>query len=91
MLGGIDIAGERAAQLIDELPVIAAIAPFTEGGVRIRDARELRVKESDRIALGVKNLRASGEGRLREGSRVRGPTWHHLYVFLGIIFLTSLL
>jgi 3-phosphoshikimate 1-carboxyvinyltransferase len=57
---GIDIAGERAAQLIDELPVIAAIAPYTEGGVRIRDAKELRVKESDRIALVVKNLRAMG-------------------------------
>ncbi|MGA8937989.1 MAG: 3-phosphoshikimate 1-carboxyvinyltransferase [Acidobacteriaceae bacterium] len=60
VLGGIDIAGERAAQLIDELPVIAAIAPYTEGGVRIRDAKELRVKESDRIALVVKNLRAMG-------------------------------
>jgi 3-phosphoshikimate 1-carboxyvinyltransferase len=59
-LVGIDIAGERAAQLIDELPVIAAIAPYTQGGVRIRDARELRVKESDRIALVVKNLRAMG-------------------------------
>jgi len=59
-LVGIDISGERAAQLIDELPVIAAIAPYTQGGVRIRDARELRVKESDRIALVVKNLRAMG-------------------------------
>ncbi len=59
-LVGIDIGGERAAQLIDELPVIAAIAPYTEGGVRIRDAKELRVKESDRIALVVKNLRAMG-------------------------------
>jgi 3-phosphoshikimate 1-carboxyvinyltransferase len=59
-LVGIDIAGERAAQLIDELPVIAAIAPYTEGGVRIRDAKELRVKESDRIELVVKNLRAMG-------------------------------
>jgi len=59
-LVGIDIAGERSAQLIDELPVIAAIAPYTVGGVRIRDARELRVKESDRIALVVKNLRAMG-------------------------------
>jgi 3-phosphoshikimate 1-carboxyvinyltransferase len=59
-LVGIDIAGERSAQLIDELPVIAAIAPYTLGGVRIRDAKELRVKESDRIALVVKNLRAMG-------------------------------
>jgi 3-phosphoshikimate 1-carboxyvinyltransferase len=59
-LMGIDIGGEQAAQLIDELPVIAAIAPYTLGGVRIRDAKELRVKESDRIALVVKNLRAMG-------------------------------
>ena len=55
-----EISGALAAQLIDELPVLAAIAPFTTGGIRIRDARELRVKESDRIALVVKNLRAMG-------------------------------
>jgi 3-phosphoshikimate 1-carboxyvinyltransferase len=59
-LRGIEIAGALAAQLIDELPVLAAIAPFTQGGVQIRDAKELRVKESDRIALVVKNLRAMG-------------------------------
>ncbi len=40
--------------------MLAAIGPFTSGGIRIRDARELRVKESDRIALVVKNLRAMG-------------------------------
>jgi 3-phosphoshikimate 1-carboxyvinyltransferase len=55
-----DIAGTLAAQLIDELPVLAAVAPYTENGVKIRDAKELRVKESDRIALVVKNLRAMG-------------------------------
>jgi 3-phosphoshikimate 1-carboxyvinyltransferase len=59
-LKGVDISGELAAQLIDELPVIAAIAPYSKNGVKIRDARELRVKESDRIALVVKNLRAMG-------------------------------
>jgi 3-phosphoshikimate 1-carboxyvinyltransferase len=59
-LGSIFIRGALTAQLIDELPVLAAIAPFTSGGIRIRDARELRVKESDRIALVVKNLRAMG-------------------------------
>jgi 3-phosphoshikimate 1-carboxyvinyltransferase len=59
-LKGMDIAGSLAAQLIDELPVLAAIAPYTENGMKIRDAKELRVKESDRIALVVKNLRAMG-------------------------------
>jgi 3-phosphoshikimate 1-carboxyvinyltransferase len=59
-LKGMEIAGALAAQLIDELPVLAAIAPYTVDGMRIRDAKELRVKESDRIALVVKNLRAMG-------------------------------
>lgn len=55
-----EISGSLAAQLIDELPVLAAIGPYTSGGIRIRDAKELRVKESDRIALVAKNLRAMG-------------------------------
>ena len=59
-LQAVDISGQLAAQLIDELPVLAAIAPYTANGLRIRDARELRVKESDRIALTVQNLRAMG-------------------------------
>jgi 3-phosphoshikimate 1-carboxyvinyltransferase len=59
-LSGATIAGALAAQLIDELPVLAAIAPYTRNGVRIRDARELRVKESDRIALVAQNLRRMG-------------------------------
>jgi 3-phosphoshikimate 1-carboxyvinyltransferase len=59
-LGSTSVTGSLAAQLIDELPVLAAIAPYTSGGIRIRDAKELRVKESDRIALVVQNLRAMG-------------------------------
>ena len=59
-LGTVEISGALAAQLIDELPVLAAIGPYTSGGIRIRDAKELRVKESDRIALVAKNLRAMG-------------------------------
>jgi 3-phosphoshikimate 1-carboxyvinyltransferase len=54
------IAGALTAQVIDELPVLAAIAPYTTGGLVIKDAQELRVKESDRIALVVRNLRAMG-------------------------------
>jgi 3-phosphoshikimate 1-carboxyvinyltransferase len=59
-LGSAEISGTLAAQLIDELPVLAAIAPFASGGIRIRDAKELRIKESDRIALVARNLRAMG-------------------------------
>jgi 3-phosphoshikimate 1-carboxyvinyltransferase len=59
-LSGATISGALAAQLIDELPVLAAIAPYTRNGIRIRDAKELRVKESDRIALVAENLRRMG-------------------------------
>jgi 3-phosphoshikimate 1-carboxyvinyltransferase len=57
---GMHIGGALSAQIIDELPVLAAIAPYTINGITIRDARELRVKESDRIALVAKNLKAMG-------------------------------
>jgi 3-phosphoshikimate 1-carboxyvinyltransferase len=59
-LRGARIAGAQSAALIDELPVLAALAPYTEDGVEIRDAAELRVKESDRIAAIAENLRAMG-------------------------------
>jgi 3-phosphoshikimate 1-carboxyvinyltransferase len=59
-LRGARIAGAQSAALIDELPVLAAIGPYCEEGVEIRDARELRVKESDRIAAMAENLRAMG-------------------------------
>jgi 3-phosphoshikimate 1-carboxyvinyltransferase len=73
-LKGATIAGADAAALIDELPVLAAIAPYTKEGVEIRDARELRVKESDRIAVVAANLRAMGaEVEEREdGLRIPG-------------------
>ncbi len=59
-LKGAEIIGDMPALIIDELPVLAAIGPFTRDGVLIRNAKELRVKESDRIALVVQNLRAMG-------------------------------
>jgi 3-phosphoshikimate 1-carboxyvinyltransferase len=59
-LTGTTIEGAQSVSLIDELPVLAAIAPYTRDGIEIRDAKELRVKESDRIALVARNLRAMG-------------------------------
>jgi 3-phosphoshikimate 1-carboxyvinyltransferase len=59
-LEGATIAGADAAALIDEIPVLAAIAPFTEQGIEVRDAKELRLKESDRTASIAANLRAMG-------------------------------
>ena len=59
-LTGATIAGADAAALIDEIPVLAAIAPYTEQGIEVRDAGELRIKESDRIAAVASNLRRMG-------------------------------
>jgi 3-phosphoshikimate 1-carboxyvinyltransferase len=59
-LKGVKLAGAQSAALIDEVPVLAAIAPYTRDGIVVRDARELRVKESDRIAAVARNLRAMG-------------------------------
>ncbi|HYX53707.1 MAG TPA: 3-phosphoshikimate 1-carboxyvinyltransferase [Candidatus Limnocylindrales bacterium] len=74
VLRGATISGGQSAALIDELPVLAAIGPYTHDGIEIRDAKELRVKESDRIALVARNLRAMGaECEEREdGLRVPG-------------------
>jgi 3-phosphoshikimate 1-carboxyvinyltransferase len=57
--GGV-ISGDTIALLIDELPMLAALGPFTEDGIEFRDASELRVKESDRIAALAENLRRMG-------------------------------
>jgi len=73
-LKGLELKGAQSAALIDELPTLAAIAPFTEDGVVIADAKELRVKESDRIAAIAANLRKMGaEVEEREdGLRIPG-------------------
>jgi len=59
-LKGTTISGAVTAGVIDEVPVLAAIAPYTRDGVIIKDASELRVKESDRLAAIAGNLRAMG-------------------------------
>jgi len=73
-LKGARVVGEDTAALIDEIPVLAAIAPFTSEGIEIRDARELRVKESDRISSIATNLRAMGAKveELEDGLRIPG-------------------
>ncbi|HVB33888.1 MAG TPA: 3-phosphoshikimate 1-carboxyvinyltransferase [Patescibacteria group bacterium] len=57
--GGV-VSGPASARMIDELPMLAALGPFTERGITILDARELRVKETDRIAALVDSLRRMG-------------------------------
>jgi 3-phosphoshikimate 1-carboxyvinyltransferase len=56
----LSLRGELIAQLVDELPVLAVVGSQIEGGLEIREAAELRVKESDRISTTVANLRAMG-------------------------------
>ena len=59
-LKGIDLGGDIIPIMMDELPVLAVAACFAEGNTVIRDAAELRVKESDRIATTVSELTRLG-------------------------------
>jgi 3-phosphoshikimate 1-carboxyvinyltransferase len=73
-LRGITIGGSLVPRLIDEIPVLALAACFADGETEIRDAAELRVKESDRVATTAKLLRGLG-GQVEEredGMLVRG-------------------
>jgi 3-phosphoshikimate 1-carboxyvinyltransferase len=73
-LRGIDIGREAIPTLIDELPLVACLAAYAEGETRVTGAEELRVKESDRIAVVVGNLRSLGAAaeELPDGFVVRG-------------------
>ena len=59
-LKGVDVPGERAPSMIDEYPVLAVAAAFAEGTTRMRGLKELRVKESDRLAATADMLRVNG-------------------------------
>jgi len=78
-LKGARVADADTAALIDEIPVLAAIAPYASEGIEIRDARELRVKESDRIAAVATNLRAMGANveEFEDGLRIPGDQKLH--------------
>jgi 3-phosphoshikimate 1-carboxyvinyltransferase len=80
--GDLELSGSIIANLIDEIPILAIAGARLDGTVTIRDARELRVKESDRIRSIVDNLRRMGveveefdDGlRLKGGQRLRGAS-----------------
>jgi 3-phosphoshikimate 1-carboxyvinyltransferase len=57
--GGV-IAGDLTAALIDEIPVLAVLGAATDAGLEIKDANELRIKETDRISTVVENLKRAG-------------------------------
>ncbi len=68
------ISGSMTVALIDEIPIIAVVAAFASGTTVIRDAAELRVKESDRLAAVAENLSRMGvkHGILEDGIAVEG-------------------
>jgi 3-phosphoshikimate 1-carboxyvinyltransferase len=73
-LRGIEVGGTDIPNLIDELPLVAVLGAVAEGKTVIRNAAELRVKESDRIASMAANLRAAG-GEVEEaedGMTIKG-------------------
>jgi len=75
-LQGVQIAGSIVPRLIDELPVLMVLATQARGRTVIRDARELRVKESDRLAVMGEALAAAG-ARIElfdDGCAIEGPT-----------------
>lgn len=71
-----EISGDLVPRLIDEIPVLAVLATQCEGTSVIKDAKELRVKESDRIELVAKHLRAMGANieTFEDGMAITGPT-----------------
>ena len=70
------LSGALIPSLIDELPLLAVVGTQIPGGIEIRDAEELRHKESDRLAATAQNLRAMGADveELADGLRISGPT-----------------
>jgi 3-phosphoshikimate 1-carboxyvinyltransferase len=73
------LSGSMIPSLIDELPLLAVVGSQIEGGIQIRDAVELRHKESDRLAATAANLRAMGADveEFDDGLAVSGPTQLH--------------
>jgi 3-phosphoshikimate 1-carboxyvinyltransferase len=75
-LAGVEVRGETVVRMIDEFPILAVAATQARGTTLVRDATELRVKETDRIAtigMGLQALGADIEPR-PDGFVVRGPT-----------------
>lgn len=99
-LRGVRIDGDVIPVLIDEIPVLAVAAAFAEGRTEIREAEELRVKETDRIDAMVKNLRLLGAeveefedglavtgGKPLKGATVQSYDDHRIAMAMGIAAL----
>lgn len=102
-LKGIEIAGDLIPRLIDEIPIIAVLAVFAEGKTIIKDAAELRVKETDRISavaaefkkLGIKitenpdGMEIQGVDHLTGGVKVESYHDHRIAMSLAILALRT--
>ena len=101
-LVGIELSGDIIPRIIDEIPVLALAACFARGTTVIRDASELRVKESDRISATVDGLRRlganieeTGDGMIiKGGARLRGAACdvfgdHRIAMTMGIAGLVA--
>ncbi len=82
VLHGIDVFGDTVVRMIDEFPILAVAATQAKGRTVVRDAAELRVKESDRIKATVDELRKLGAQMIAhpDGFEVYGPTPLHAAV-----------
>jgi 3-phosphoshikimate 1-carboxyvinyltransferase len=101
-LRGVEVSGERVVRMIDEFPVFAVAAAYAHGETRVRDAEELRHKESDRISALGGELRALGVdfsetsdgfivrgGRTLGGGRVQSHGDHRLAMSLAVAGLAA--
>lgn len=101
-LHGTVVEGDIIPTLIDELPIIAVMAAFAEGQTIIRDAAELRVKESDRISVMAENLSVMGiditsttdgmiinGGRTPRGARIQSHMDHRIAMSFAVAALAS--
>ena len=102
-LHGTVVEGDIIPTLIDELPIIAVMAAFAEGQTIIRDAAELRVKESDRISVMAENLSVMGVditpttdgmiingGRTPRGARIQSHMDHRIAMSFAAVSYTHL-
>lgn len=78
-LRGVEVGGDVVVRMIDEFPVFMVAALHAEGETLVRDAKELRVKETDRIAVMAGELRKMGAAveEREDGFRVVGPQKLH--------------
>ncbi len=102
-LSAVSVTGERVVQMIDEFPAFAIAASYAQGKTIVREAQELRYKESDRITSVCENLKAigvqveempdgfiiHGTGRVNGGVTLNPQGDHRLAMSFGIAGLAS--